>query len=75
MRKRDFSYNDLGLVTSEVWVDGFGNAVKTIVHGYDDAGRETSRSYWAEKRGRKPFFIERLGLGKGLRPLFSPRIA
>jgi RHS repeat-associated protein len=25
-------------------VDGFGNAVKTIVHGYDDAGRETSIS-------------------------------
>ena len=44
VRKRDFSYNDLGLVTSEVWVDGFGNAVKTIVHGYDDAGRETSIS-------------------------------
>ena len=43
-RKRDFSYNDLGLVTSEVWVDGFGNAVKTIAHGYDDAGRETSIS-------------------------------
>jgi YD repeat-containing protein len=31
-------------VTSEVWVDGFGNAVKTIVHGYDDAGREISIS-------------------------------
>jgi RHS repeat-associated protein len=43
-RKRDFTYNDLGLVTSEVWVDGFGNAVKTIVHGYDDAGREISIS-------------------------------
>ncbi len=25
-------------------MDGFGNAVKTIVHGYDDAGRETSIS-------------------------------
>jgi len=43
-RKRDFNYNDLGLVTSKVWVDGFGNAVKTIVHVYDDAGRETSIS-------------------------------
>jgi len=43
-RKRDFTYNDLGLVTSEVWVDGFGNAVKTTVHGYDDAGREISIS-------------------------------
>ena len=31
-------------MTSEVWVDGFGNAVKTIVHGYDDAGREISIS-------------------------------
>ena len=31
-------------MTSEVWVDGFGNAVKTIVHIYDDAGRETSLS-------------------------------
>ena len=31
-------------MTSEVWVDGFGNTVKTIVHGYDDAGRETSIS-------------------------------
>ncbi len=31
-------------MTSEVWVDGFGNAVKTIVHGYDDAERETSIS-------------------------------
>ena len=43
-RKRDFTYNDLGLVTEEVWVDGFGNTVKTIVHGYDDAGREISIS-------------------------------
>jgi YD repeat-containing protein len=32
-RKREFSYNDLGLVTEEVWVDGFGNAVKTIGDG------------------------------------------
>ena len=32
-RKREFSFNDLGLVTEEVWVDGFGNAVKTIGDG------------------------------------------
>jgi YD repeat-containing protein len=38
------TYNDLGLVTQEAWVDGFGNTVKTIVHGYDDAGREISIS-------------------------------
>ena len=31
-------------MTEEVWVDGFGNAVKTIVHVYDDAGREVSVS-------------------------------
>ena len=43
-RKKDFTYNDLGLVTQEAWVDGFGNVVKTITHGYDDAGRETSIS-------------------------------
>jgi len=38
-RQRDFTYNDLGLMTSEVWLDEFDDPIRTITWTYDNAGR------------------------------------
>src|SRR5436189_169703 len=40
-RQRTFEYNDLGLRTSEVWLDEENDPVRTITRDYDYAGRLT----------------------------------
>jgi RHS repeat-associated protein len=38
-RQRNFTYNDLGLKTSETWLDEEEEVIRTITWSYDDAGR------------------------------------
>jgi RHS repeat-associated protein len=43
-RQRTFGYDNANRRTSEVWLDGSGNSLRTITYNYDAAGQRTAES-------------------------------